>query len=296
MRYREFTPCKKLRPFINCYWYFEGTAGATVTDCTFPDGSLEIIFNIATSVSRSQNDRPFTSNPSSELIGQMTQPYNVRFSGLNRLFGIRFFPHTFSCFTREPLMNINDVTIDPQDVLGREFKNLASIVHGEEDPGRYVHRVEEFLMRKIYAARVDHKHELLEALIRKIFAGEVNSIVSMQAKSGYNERYLQRLFSERIGINPKFLLKITRFQRSFQYLKAHTALTTVAYESGYFDQAHFNRDFKFFTGTTPSTYLEQPYSINRIFLSTDRNCYMYGMHRAEEIMHSVGRNYSAISS
>ena len=70
-------------------------------------------------------------------------------------------------------------------------------------------------------------------------------------------RQLERNFKKQIGISPKQLSKVIRLQAILQLLlnqKTET-LTGVAYETEYYDQSHFIKDFKEFTGTTPKEFL-----------------------------------------
>ena len=70
-------------------------------------------------------------------------------------------------------------------------------------------------------------------------------------------RQLERNFATQIGISPKQLSKVIRLQATLQMLLNHTTatLTDIAYENEYYDQAHFIKDFKEFTGITPKDFL-----------------------------------------
>ncbi|MEX0362515.1 MAG: helix-turn-helix domain-containing protein, partial [Allomuricauda sp.] len=70
-------------------------------------------------------------------------------------------------------------------------------------------------------------------------------------------RQLERKFAKQVGISPKQLGKVIRLQSALKMLlnKEEDKLTTIAYENAYFDQAHFIKDFKEFTGTNPSEFL-----------------------------------------
>lgn len=276
MSYIEILPREGLRPYINCFWAYQGEPDLEVSDCTFPDGSLEIIFNIQTGVSRSFNNSNFTPNASAELVGQMTSPYHVKFSGMNRFLGVRFFPHTFYCFWSGPVNQFNDLSIEASGVLSGGFNGIARIIESEEDTATQIRILEEFFLKKLNYKLIDPKHKLLEYAVRTIYHREVNSINDLTRDLGVQERTLQRLFKERVGISPKFFLKIVRFQKTFKYLKRNCNLTSISYECGYFDQAHFIRDFKFFTGCTPSEYLLKVYPLNKHFLSEETHSYLYG--------------------
>ena len=63
---------------------------------------------------------------------------------------------------------------------------------------------------------------------------------------------------KQIGISPKQLGKVIRLQTALKMLLNHKTetLTQIAYENEYYDQAHFIKDFKEFTGTNPKEFLE----------------------------------------
>lgn len=69
-------------------------------------------------------------------------------------------------------------------------------------------------------------------------------------------RQLERYFKKQIGISPKQLGKVIRLQASLQMLanQKNETLTEIAYENHFFDQAHFIKDFKQFTGETPEQF------------------------------------------
>ena len=74
---------------------------------------------------------------------------------------------------------------------------------------------------------------------------------------GWSHRRLITRFRESVGLPPKALARILRFDRVAERLRAveEPQLAEVAFDCGYYDQAHLNRDFREFAGTTPSAYL-----------------------------------------
>lgn len=74
-----------------------------------------------------------------------------------------------------------------------------------------------------------------------------------------SERSLERLFLTHVGITPILYVRICRFQASVSFLQQgrFRSLTTLAYSLGYFDQSHFIRDFKLFSGVSPRIYLRE---------------------------------------
>jgi AraC-like DNA-binding protein len=79
-------------------------------------------------------------------------------------------------------------------------------------------------------------------------------IGELAAKLGWSRRHLAATVHRELGMAPKPLARLLRFERAVERLRAGADLTDVALDSGYYDQAHFNRDFKAFAGVTPTEY------------------------------------------
>ena len=82
-----------------------------------------------------------------------------------------------------------------------------------------------------------------------------DNIENVASRYGITSRYLQKIFLQYTGLTPKLYSKISRFQNSLRLVtKKSESLTSIAYCCGYADQSHFIREFKSFTGLTPSGY------------------------------------------
>ena len=76
-------------------------------------------------------------------------------------------------------------------------------------------------------------------------------IASLAERIGRSRRHLATRFREQVGLPPKTVARIFRFRRALELLGSGSGFADVAYECGYFDQAHLNRDFRQFAGTSP---------------------------------------------
>ena len=85
-------------------------------------------------------------------------------------------------------------------------------------------------------------------------------------KNNIGLRNLERLYNRHVGIPASTFGKLNRFHKSLnQVLSSNfTLLSDVAYDNGYFDQMHFIRDFKRFSGNTPKDFIRQNNSILQI--------------------------------
>jgi methylphosphotriester-DNA--protein-cysteine methyltransferase len=95
----------------------------------------------------------------------------------------------------------------------------------------------------------------IDALVSTSGSSPISSILKNDLSK---RRQLERNFSKQIGISPKQLGKVIRLQAALKMLLNNHSekLTNIAYESHYYDQAHFIRDFKEFTGTTPTEFID----------------------------------------
>lgn len=185
------------------------------------------------------DDRPTLTEHGGEQLGIEV---NLTPLGARRLFGL-------------PLVEIAHRVVVVQDLLGREGEAL--IARLTEAPGwdtRFA-LLDAVLVRRLRAAppvraEVVHAWSLLEAahgcLAVEAIAGEV----------GWSRRHLAARFKQDVGVSPKTAARILRFERVTGLLRSGRAasLADAAYGCGYADQAHLNRDFRVFAGTTPTDY------------------------------------------
>lgn len=80
------------------------------------------------------------------------------------------------------------------------------------------------------------------------------SVSAVASAVGLSERQLERRFLTRIGVTPKRFATLRRFERAVARATTAPSLTAAALDAGYYDQSHFIRDFRRFTGSTPRTY------------------------------------------
>jgi AraC-like DNA-binding protein len=265
MKYREIIPDLRLRSYIKCYYIYESSSAAAFEDTVFPSGCMEIIFNLGQGQWQTARGTGFVTTPPIELWGQITQPLAIRSSGKNIMLGVRFLPHGAACFFREKLDRFSDCVLDLKSVIGAGTMEIAgagvaALYTRLQDTAAWSTRIgllEEFLLRHLSQAearldKVAVVNEIMSELRSENFFDNISNVAS---RYGISSRYLQKLFLQYTGLTPKLYNKINRFQRSLRLVSQNDlSLTSIAYDCGYFDQSHFIREFKSFTGYTPSGY------------------------------------------
>jgi AraC-like DNA-binding protein len=254
MTYREIKPGASLRRYVKCYYVYESSADTTFDDIVFPSGCTEIIFNLGEGQWQTQNGQQYETTPPIEFWGQIVKPLPVRSIGRNTMLGIRFLPQAAAHFINDKADLFNNQVVDYSDLSG----NTARVLHDEllhaSRWGQRIGLVEAYLLQHLSFAE-KHCHQMaivsdvMQEIVKQDFFDNIDNVAS---RYGITSRYLQKLFLQYTGLTPKLYSKINRFQNSLKLItKKDASLTSIAYQCGYFDQSHFIREFKSFTGLTP---------------------------------------------
>lgn len=257
MKYQEIKPGARLSQYIKCYYVYESVSNVTFEDTVFPSGCMEIIFNMGTGTWQTAGDHDYTTTPPIELWGQIIKPLAIRSIGKNIMLGVRFFPYAAGCFFNESIEKFNNQVIDFNYLAGNRAKALHDKLLETNSWDKRIVLLEDFLWTVLsYSdrkkSRISMVNSIMHELKREDFFDNIENIAS---RYGITSRYLQKIFLQYTGLTPKLYSKINRFQNSLTLVtKKETSLTNIAYDCGYFDQSHFIREFKSFTGLTPSGY------------------------------------------
>jgi AraC-like DNA-binding protein len=268
MKYSTYKPGEQLKNYVKCYYTYESEETAPFTDTVFPSGCIEVIFNLGEGAWQVAADNVFLNNPAVELWGQIVDPLRVRSIGKHRMLGIRFFPHAATFFLNENIDLFNNQVVDFRDVTDASTKSLHQRLLNTTSWSKCLQLVEDFLMKRLgksknHPTRVVMLNSIMNDLNADNFFDNISNVAS---RYGISSRYLQKLFVNYTGLTPKLFTKINRFQESLRLINiGDISLTSIAYECGYFDQSHFIREFKAFTGYTPSEYASHQSPITSAF-------------------------------
>jgi AraC-like DNA-binding protein len=257
MNYQEISPSERLKPYVKCYYLYASSSAASFVDTVFPSGYTEIIFNLGSGKWQTYAADQFVTTPEIELWGQIIKPLTVRSIGKNTMLGIRFFSHAMSCFIEENIDSLNNQVVDFKDLSWNVVAPVHSKLLETTALDKRIMFVEEFLLNRLSLCKKKHDkvavvNNIMHELKQEDFFDNIENVAS---RYGFTSRYLQKLFLQYTGLTPKLYTKINRFQNSLRLVtQNNTTLTSIAYDCGYFDQSHFIREFKSFTGLTPSGY------------------------------------------
>ena len=268
MHYTEILPSVHLRESIKCFWTLEQTNinHSHAPEPVLPDGRMELIFNLADSFKRYHSDGTAEIQPTTLVVGQTLQSTTIEPLGKINLFGVRFQTAGAQVFFDFSLNELTDKIENLPSVLGAKGKQIEDqIIHSISTQNRIA------LTEKLIIEKMRSKNRFDEAIAHAAKIIETtNGLISVEKLSkvvGVVSRQLERKFQKHIGISPKSLCRINRIQTVLNVMKSKQieSWADLTMDFGYFDQAHFIRDFKSFTGKTPMVYLADNNQLTDIF-------------------------------
>lgn len=251
MIYNEYKPSKDLGKYVKCYYTISCAAYEVVEDKAFATGCIEIMFTL--------DGRPWETGKdtaSIQLWGQILDPLAFRSVGHSEIFGIRFYPATASVLLRGDVSRFNNKVFDLSDVIDDSIKDLHVRLQDERSVNERIQLVDAYLVKRLRLhTKIDLVQRVMEEVTHRDFFDNIDNVAS---RYGITSRYLQKIFVQYTGLTPKVYARINRFQNSLVRIgKGNISLTEASYECGYFDQSHFIREFKSFTGLSPSAFIPE---------------------------------------
>jgi AraC-like DNA-binding protein len=257
MFYREFAVSPLLRDFIQCIWMMQAGKGVFANpDLLVPDGNIEVILNYGDPATRFLPGGVTTeTNKGSELVGQRCGWYKHATTGAVNLISISFKPGGLSPFIPFPVADATATAIPFSSLPGTLFSEMEARVFEETDLAKKVAIIEGILLRQLLK-NAGKSNQVSEFITRLNAINEFPSIAGFLQYYTINRRKLERDFDYHVGVSPKFLQRVLRFRKAMLsfHQSANRNLTALAYDCGYFDQAHFINDFKEFTGLSPKKF------------------------------------------
>ena len=254
----EIHPSQSLSPYISQYWEGSFNVDKTQDMCLHltPHGCLEIIVHLNEIHCQIYKDGKWEKSPDYMVIGMFTQPHKVMFQSLVNAFAIRFKPDGFYHIFGVPPALFIDAYEDIALILDKKFREFSHLIREAKTMESRIALTEKFLLNCLdRSTTMENYVHYAARLIRR----DPNiKIIDLADKVHVSQRQLERQFKERIGVSPKHYLRLNRIQKALQHFNlSHTVdMLSVAYSCGYFDQAHFIKDFKKITGLNPSTFVK----------------------------------------
>ncbi|MBK6921687.1 MAG: AraC family transcriptional regulator [Deltaproteobacteria bacterium] len=248
-------PAAALRRFVEHYWFVTPDDGPVdLRVDVFVDARADLIFNFGAPYTREIIGGAASSHHASNLDAQRLVPIRILQRGMVRTTGVRFHLGGLGPFVRAPLRPWTNTTPSVDAVLGAAATRLDRELAGLDDLDAQAAALDRFLLDQLV---LDEGLAVFSRGLERLVEGDGNhSVESVAGELAVSTRQLDRLFARYLGIAPKAVAKVLRFQRTLRALMRDPKVTLaeVAADAGYFDQAHFIKDFKRMTGGVPRGY------------------------------------------
>lgn len=258
MRYREFQSTPALSKRVECIWLLESgdQQESDAPERILPDGCVELILNFGAIFREHKGAGRSELQPSRFVVGQMTQPVLVSPTGPVQLLGIRFAPGGALPLLPIPPTELTNRIAPLADVAGALDRELSGAVYDARELPEKIRIIESLLIRSMNE-KEERGASLRKAISRIVSSGGQTSVDQLASDLGISGRQMERRFLREVGIGPKLLCRILRFQQVFRAVeRADKNWAMIAADCGYHDQAHLIRDFRQFAGQTPSVLFE----------------------------------------
>jgi AraC-like DNA-binding protein len=256
-RLLQLRPQGPVSEFVDCLWIHEGYGGSHARERVLPTVTVDLVF----SHHPERGTAVTVAGPRSECVELDT---SQSFSAC----GVHFKPGGALPFIAAPANELHNQVVNLDALWGPFARTIDARVWEATTPERRLRILEEALRSKMSSDRATHPAVLyaVDVIERSHGARPIAEIVN---RIGLSTRRFLDLFQSQVGLSPKALSRMRRFAASLATIATRDDVdwTDVALSCGYFDQAHFNHDFRGFCGVSPSEYLRSRASRTHLIVS-----------------------------
>ena len=254
MNINSYKPTELLRPFILTYIIVESQDKGV--NRVLPDTSLVMAFRYKGRLSYTA-DSTKNDLPSSSVSGlrKTLRLFNYSKDTGNLL--ILFKEAGAAAFFKTPLHTLFEESVSLDNFIPHQ--NLSIIVERlaeAKNNSQRIDLIEQFLLSELYNHKPDN---LILTALKKIHSAKGIIKIKDLADTLYiSQDAFEKRFRRIVGTSPKQFSSILRMKSIINNGQLKYTLTEIAFDAGYFDQPHFNNDFKLFTGETPTDFFKFP--------------------------------------
>jgi AraC-like DNA-binding protein len=251
-------PQPPLSQFVENIWYVAGNHPEHTREKLLPDGAIELLIDLDPEPKKlfdDENTDHFRLCRKAWISGERTR-YIIIGSGNTCMIGIRFRPGGAYPFFSFPISELNDSVIDLDLIWGRLVDEIRDqLLELETTEDRLV-RLESFLLS--HARRALEANRLIAFAVHQLqHSPQFLAIRDLANTIGITQKHLISQFEKVVGLRPKSFARICKFQKVLRLIEQEKKIewSAIVYDCGYYDQAHFIKEFHNFSGLNPSAYL-----------------------------------------
>ena len=261
MRLSFIRPRQELRPYIESFWVFESATGIPLTNRSLavPNGCAKLIIPYENSLIGISEQRTGVSHEHGfYFVGNRIKSTLIHSTPRKTGFiGIEFSPQAaFPLFGIPMHETVDEKIFDSEVLFGRWGRDTREALGNLEGVNRKVSFIQDELVR--LSRRNQRSNGIIDFCVTTLkLAHGRTPIKELERMTGYSRRHLDGLFKQHVGLSPKVLAEIFRFQmfyREWARGLSYDVLKERLYDH-YYDQAHFSKEFKKMTGHPPGKFI-----------------------------------------
>jgi AraC-like DNA-binding protein len=254
MIYHRQTPSPATAHLVNCYWHIDSEGNTEVaTQKIVPDGYPEIILHYGDAYEINLTGE-WQLQGSYLLAGQLRSYFHLRNTGRSGMIGIKLQPSALTHLLGIDQSKLSGSVVALPDEIQSTMATVISMLKPDLDSKVIFEKLDEIFENLATQAATDARP--IDKAIALVIEKHGNlGLDALTAATQCSERQLERLFQRFVGLTPKFYCRIVRLAYIFELMQeGDKSWSDLVYDSGFYDQSHFIKNFKEFTGEDPSSY------------------------------------------
>ncbi len=229
-------------------------------DKLLPDGTMDLLIDLTDTPKKLFNDetgQSYSTLKKSWISGMKTE-FILIDSSVTHMMGVHFRPGGAYPFMKGPVDELNNLTIELDNIWGNDASTLRESILHQPLVEQKFYLLETFFLQK-GNGRLTNNALVNYSINQLCRAPQMWTIRRLSEKTGVTPKHLITLFKKYVGLTPKMFSRVNKFQKVIQLIQEGQKIdwAMLAYECGYFDQAHFIKEFRSFSGINPVSYLEK---------------------------------------
>jgi len=253
MNFTTYTPTDQLKPFIKQYLVVESRV--ELMNRILPDTCVVLGFRFKGLV-RDVLENYKEILPDTSISGLRKSVRLINYQKDAGTILVVFKEGGATAFFKQPLQDLFGSVISLDDFIpGQTIRYIREQIAEAENNLQRIAIIENFLLKRFNP----NSDRLISAAVQNIYSSSGSIRINDLVKSLYiSQDAFEKRFRKAIGTSPKQFSSIIRMKSAIKNFSREQRLTDIVFDAGYFDQPHFNKEFKIFTGLSPTEFFKSP--------------------------------------
>ena len=254
-------PQLPLSQFVENFWLVEGFTADYTREKILPDGAIELIIDLDTepkSIFDDESSERSRSVKKAWISGERTGYIVIGAHRNQSMVGIRFRPGGAYPFFRFPISELSESVTELDLIWGGLVDEIREQLQSIPSHDQKLLTLEAFLLAR--AQRSLEVNRLISFAVQQLqHSPQFLAIRDLAQTIGITQKHLISQFERVVGLRPKTFARVCKFQKVVNMIETQREIewSAIAYDCGYYDQAHFIKEFQNFSGLSPTAYVAQ---------------------------------------